>query len=272
MKKIVRMISFTGLLVALGCNNDDDRAKALLATFIVPINCPNSIPMVIGRGESGMAVLKLYADNTLFFRITVGNLSASDYLTVAHIHSGDVVSTGDVVIMLVDGVAASFSGGTAEGIMQLTQEQASFMRENPAYININSLEKPQGLLRGQIGQHITHACSTALSPNNEIPPVVGRNETGNAYIRVVGNVMYYKIEVSDLATADAVTAGHIHEGTALQSGNIFLGLGIFDNTQLSTVKSLQLSNADLYRLRTESLYINIHSSQEPMGLIRGQIR
>lgn len=272
MKKIFKLLPLLGLLVVIGCSDDDD-VSTPLETFNVALNCTNSIPVVTGRNETGTAILKLYEDNRLEFSIAVDGLVVSDHLSIAHLHSGNVVSTGGVEITLVDDSNVSFSAnGKASGSIQLTQSQASFLRGDDVYINIHSHQHPMGLLRGQVDQEIDGAYNTLLSPGNEIPAVVGRAEDGLALIRTVGNTMYYKIEVNNLAATDAINAGHIHLGTSSENGSLFLNLAIGDNSQLGVTKSLQLSNDELTTLRSASLYVNIHSIQQASGLMRGQLR
>jgi len=261
-----------GLLLTVGCGDDDSTSKISLQTFDIALNSSNSIPTVTGRSEAGNITMNLFDDNTLEFTITISNLSSTDELTAAHVHSADPVSTGGIDITFVDGTDIAFSGNTASGTITLTAAQISILQGSDVYVNVHSTESPAGLVRGQIDQTIDNAYNVALSPSNAVPPIVGRSEEGNAYFRLVGSTMYFKVSVSNLDTADAIIAGHIHEGSSTVTGDVLIGLDITDGAQLDVTKSIMLSSAELVNVNNDVVYVNIHSTQEPAGLLRGQIR
>ena len=268
------MLSFSALLI-ISCSDDNNTVsptKTLVQSFDILLDNANSIPMVTGRNETGNIQMSLFDDNSLEFTITVNNLSATDALTAAHVHTGDVVSTGGVVLTLVEGTIIAFSGNTATGTLTLTATEISALQGSNVYVNVHSTESASGLLRGQIDQTIDNAYNVSLSPDNEIPAVTGRSETGTAYFRLVGSTMYYKAIVNDLDATDAITASHIHEGSSTVNGGVLINLELIDNAQLDITKNITLSATDLTKIKTDELYVNIHSTQIGSGLLRGQIR
>jgi len=273
-KGIFYLLLSIGLLFTVGCNNDDDGsiAKTLIQAFDVALNTSNSIPAVPGRNETGNITMDLFDDNSLEFTITINNLSITDELIASHIHNGDVVSTGGIEITLVDAIDITYSGNTASGTVMLTASQISALQGDDVYVNVHSTEFPSGLVRGQIDKTISNAYNVALSPLNEVPPVMGRSERGNAYFRLVGSTMYYKVAVTDLEATDAIIGGHIHEGSSTENGGVLIDLGITDDTQLDITKNITLSSVELDKVINDELYVNIHSGKEPAGLLRGQIR
>ena len=274
MKKRIYYLFFSiGFLLTLGCNNDDDSiTKILLQAFDIELNTSNSIPTVNGRSETGNITMGLFDDNSLEFTITVNNLSSIDALSASHVHTGDLVSTGSVEITLVDGSDITFSGNTASGTIILTANQISVLLGSDVYVNVHSTDIPMGLVRGQIDKIISNAYNVALSPLNEVPPIMGRSEEGNAHFRLVGSTMYYKITVTNLDKTDAISGGHIHEGSSTVNGGVLIDLEISDNAQLDVTKSITLSSDELDKVNNDELYVNIHSNQVPSGLLRGQIR
>jgi hypothetical protein len=273
MKKGIFLLLSIGLLFTVGCNNDDDTiAKTLLQAFDVALNTSNSIPAVTGRNETGNITMNLFDDNSLEFTITINNLAITDELIASHVHNGDVVSTGGIEITLVDAIDITYSGNTASGTVMLTAGQISSLQGDDVYVNVHSTEFPSGLVRGQIDKTISNAYNVALSPLNEVPPVMGRSEEGNAYFRLVGSDMYYKVVVTDLDATDAIIGGHIHEGSSTENGGVLIDLRITDNTQLDITKNITLSSVELDKVKNDELYVNIHSGKEPAGLLRGQIR
>lgn len=274
MKKIkIGMMLVLCALVTFACEDDEDTpAKVELQSFDIMLDNAYSIPIVTGRSETGNIQMRLYDDNSLTFTITIDNLMASDDLTVAHVHTGDVVTAGSVAITLVDGTDIAFSGNMATGTINLTADQINTLQGDDVYVNVHSSDQASGLVRGQIDQTIDNAYNVTMSSANEIPAIIDRNETGEAYIRILGNTMYYKVIVNDLEASDAITAGHIHEGSATVNGGVLVNLGITANAELEQTKSLTLSTDELSKINNDELYVNIHSTQYPGGLLRGQIR
>jgi len=101
---------------------------------------------------------------------------------------------------------------------------------------------------------------------------MGRSEEGNAYFRLDGSTMYFKVSVSNLDATDAISAGHIHEGSSTVNGGVLISLDITDETQLDVTKIITLSSVELDKINNDELYVNIHSNQQASGLLRGQIR
>ncbi len=273
--RILLLFTLLGTVFLTSCggdDDDDDDAALALETFEVALNSSNAIPAVTDRSETGNITMTLFDDNSLEFTITVNSLSSSDELTAAHVHGGDLVSTGGVEIALVDGTDIVFSGSTATGTIALTAAQIATLQGSDVYVNVHSTESPAGLIRGQIDETIDNAYNVSLSPSNAVPPIVGRNEEGSAYFRIVGNTMYFKVAVTGLDATDAITAGHIHEGSSTVTGGVLIGLDITDGAQLEVTKSVVLTGEELTKVNNDELYVNIHSTQQPGGLLRGQIR
>jgi len=268
-------LSLFVLFGIIGCSEDDDSSttetRSIVQSFDVPLSYRNSIPAVEGRSETGNIIMDLYDDNTLAYTINVNNLLATDNLTIAHVHAGDVVSTGDVLISLANNDNLAFSGGSLTAMVTLTEEQVGALQGDDVYVNIHSELSPAGLLRGQIDKDIVGAYNALLSPENEIPAVEGRSETGEAYIRIIGSIMYYKIIVNDLDESDSITAGHIHQGSATENGDVIINLEITNEDELNVTKTLMLSEDLLNSLMNDDLYINVHSVQQALGLLRGQV-
>lgn len=273
MKKVFLLLFCTVLLgFTTSCTDSVDPGPAISGAANIALNTENEIPMVENRDETGNFQMVLYQDNTLKFSITLDNLSGSDNLTAAHIHTGDPVSTGAPMITLVDGTSISFQGNQAAGNLQLTEAEIATLLGGDVYVNVHSVEHPAGLVRGQLDKVVSEAYNVMLSPSNEVPAVTGRNDSGIAIFRVVGEDVYYKVTVTDLEATDAVTAGHIHEGDATENGTVFLNLELTDATQFGVSKSFTLDENKLDKLKTDPLYVNIHSTDHPSGLMRGQIR
>jgi len=274
MKKVFLLL-FCSILMGIttSClDSNGDPGPAIAGSANIALNTQNEIPMVENRDETGSFKMVLYADNSLEFTITVNDLEGGDNLTAAHIHSGDPVSTGAPIITLVDGTSISFQGNKAIGNKQLTDSEVAALLGDDVYVNVHSTDVPSGLIRGQVDKIVNEAYNIMLSPSNQIPAIAGRNDSGMAIIRIVGEEVYYKVTVADLEATDAITAGHIHEGEATENGTVFQNLEITDASQLDVTKTITLDENKLAKLKEDPLYVNIHSTEHPDGLMRGQIR
>lgn len=268
----IKFFTFLILLlsITLWSCGDDDNDSGVIESYNVELSSQYEVAHLSDRAETGLATIRILDNNTLEFSIIVNDLSSSDALTAAHIHTGDVLSNGGVVAALVDGSSIAFNGNSASGTIEVTNEQIVDIHNGDVYVNVHSTEVPAGLVRGQIGMNIEFAGNVMLSPDNEIPAITGRNETGMAFVRIVGDKIYYMVSVTDLAASDMITSGHIHEGSSTEIGEIVVDLNLTE-ADLGTVKSLDLTATEKDGVINNSSYVNIHSEEEGSGLLRGQL-
>ncbi len=114
--------------------------------------------------------------------------------------------------------------------------------------------------------------TVSMSTTNEIPAVAGRGETATAILQVYSdNTLKYNIVVANLTAGDAITGSHIHLGNAGASGSVYIPFsnsGISGSTVMGT---LQLTSTQVDTLKSIPAYVNVHTTQAPGGLLRGQI-
>lgn len=111
----------------------------------VALSGANEVPAVTTTA-TGVALLRLTADNRLYSKITVTNLEANDALTMAHIHNGAAGANGGVLIGLCSS-AADF------GVTKINTPSATVintMKADPVYVNVHSTVRGSGIIRGQI--------------------------------------------------------------------------------------------------------------------------
>ncbi len=139
------------------------------------------------------------------------------------------------------------------------------------YLNIHSTQVGSGLVRGQLFSEITFAANVALSGANEVPAVT-TTATGTVNIRITAdNKLITKITVNSLETTDALTAAHIHSGAAGVNGGVLIGL-CSSAADFGVTKINNPSATILNSIKTDAVYVNVHSTSRPSGEIRGQIR
>lgn len=139
------------------------------------------------------------------------------------------------------------------------------------YLNVHSTQVPSGIIRGQVFNAVTFASSVALSGMNEVP-AVNTTATGMALLRITAdNKLYSKVTVTNMEAGDALTAGHIHTGAAGTNGAVMLGI-CASAADFGVTKVYTPTSAILTSIKTDALYVNVHSTNRPSGIVRGQIR
>lgn len=277
MRKHVFLPAMTGIYLCMallswvlsGCRKSDPPATVKSWSYI-PLKPDYQVPALNGRSENGYATIHLAADNSLEFLLYVDNLAVNDTLTDAHIHFGDPVSNGPVVIDLKPAFKARY---TATGtVYNLRPGQIDTLRNKPVYVNIHSKKAGSGLVRGQMDKQISLAADVILRGSNEVP-FVSTTASGLCILRLTDDkVLYSKLTVDNLETGDALTAAHIHYGAGGVNGGMALLLcnSAADFGMVKT--SVSLPDTLVQSLLRSSLYVNAHSVNHPAGIVRGQIR
>lgn len=114
-----------------------------------------------------------------------------------------------------------------------------------------------------------------LTDEEEVPPagLAGGDGTATLTINPGQRRVCYEMTLNSVVTSDGVTGAHIHTGVAGVAGPIFVPLfsgsgGTLNACVTSTLTSRQLAhiiaNPQLH-------YVNVHSTSEPAGAVRGQL-
>ncbi|MGB1451664.1 MAG: CHRD domain-containing protein, partial [Marinirhabdus sp.] len=150
-KFIFFILGVVGLVTFTSCDEDD--AAALVQSFNIDLKAAYTIPTNTGS-ETGTITMDLFDDNTLQYTITVNGMDASDVLTKAHVHLGDVVTSGSSAITFF---SDEISGNTISDVLTLTAEDVATLTGEDVYVNVHSQMSPSGLVRGQIDKTIDYA-------------------------------------------------------------------------------------------------------------------
>lgn len=134
-----------------------------------------------------------------------------------------------------------------------------------------------------------------LSPGNEVPPVTGLNAGGSGTVvahlvrdasgQVVSGSVDFNVNYS-FPGAVNITGMHIHRGTATESGPVTIGSGVSGSAPVQDptgqgliARQAQVPPSDTEGLQTlrgmlqdpSRYYLNLHTSDYPAGVIRGQL-
>lgn len=241
------------------------RLQAQASNSVIPfgvfLEAASEVPPVTSPAAAGIGTLSLDGSN-LTYHITFSGLSAP--ATAAHIH-GPATPTNSAGVMVGLSVPSA-TGGTMSGTLTLTTAQIANLVNGQTYVNIHNANNPGGEIRGQI---VPLHVPIQLDGASEVPSV-STPATGSGFLTMIGPRLYYRISYSGL-TANA-TAAHIHGPAATtNSAGVLVGLATPTGTDGVISGWVTLTPLQLHYLLSGLTYVNIHSSANPGGEIRGQI-
>ncbi|MGH9173397.1 MAG: CHRD domain-containing protein, partial [Vicinamibacterales bacterium] len=261
------------------------------AVFHASLDGSNELPPT-NSDASGEAVFLYDAeDGVVEFQLALADITG---MTAAHIHRGQSNVNGPVLVLLDDVPNPSPQGaftGVISGVFTEAEleglgieELVYLMATGNAYVNVHTLENPDGEIRGQIDTGAGLIAEddavwfTTLHGGNE-NPVVDTEASGYLITESdAAGVLTYTLIVAQI---DNATAAHLHLGALGENGDVIATLftksattpglenGILAEGQITP----DMSNYGLvvYALLTGNAYVNVHSTIEPDGEIRGQL-
>lgn len=258
---------------------------SLLGAFVLAFMCGNQVVAQTQKNISFTAKLdgvqETPANNTtalgvahlqltpkldsLLVRVDYTGLQSA--FTAAHIHLGAPGVAGAVAFPLPTPVNNSIK--TVITGASLTPTVISNLFLSNYYVNIHSANLTDGEIRGQIVPEADINFSTVLDAAQEVPLPTNATVFGVASFKLSKHtgVLSYDVLMNNLT--GPLTAGHIHKGIAGVAGP-----DIYTLTQIGNNKFKGELNptAFLTALFKDSLYINVHTTANPSGEARGQIR
>lgn len=250
---------------------DDTTAAVSSATAIHLLEAnlsPASEVPAVDSVAGGRAIMALMTD-TLSYRVFVADI---DKVTAAHIHEGAPGTNGPVIAALFTGSGVFDPANPISGTLTLTPTQVAKLLAGDYYINVHTSDFPAGELRGQARTYTPPAKHNALLLGRNEVPAVTTSAKGIARFTLVNtDTLQYQIAVSNIVS---ITAAHIHFGPIGKNGGVvhglYSGVGAFDPANPLS-GTLTLTNKQLVDLLTGYYYVNVHTSANPGGEIRGQI-
>lgn len=181
----------------------------------------------------------------------------------AHIHIGPVGSNGGVIVPL-----ASTNGADWTGTGTLSAANAAAMVAGNTYLNVHSAANPGGEIRGQVVGAAVTRLGAILDGSQEVPPTTSTaTGTGVAFLHEPDNRIVYTVRTTGLVN---VTAAHFHRAPAGSNGGVLEGLNGGPDDYCGV--SRRLDAVELAAAKADGLYFNVHTTANPGGEIRGQIR
>jgi hypothetical protein len=193
--------------------------------------------------------------------------------TAAHFHNGAIGVNGGVVRTITN----DFAGNTASGIWTssdtepLTPGLIADLLAGNLYINVHTAANPGGEIRGQVNLSAGTGFSSNLDGNQEVPPVT-TNATGTASLTLTGAGLEFSLTVEGLT----FTAAHFHNAAVGVNGGVVRTItndfaGNTASGLWSSTDSEPLTPGLINELLAGNIYINVHTTANPGGEIRGQL-
>lgn len=235
--------------------------------FATSLDGQNEIPAVF-TGATGTGSFTL-TEAGLVFSITVEGLD----MTAAHFHNAPFNVNGGVVRDL----GADFDGNTARGVWRSTDAQpltdeliAELLRGN-IYVNVHTAANPGGEIRGQLDLNGGLGFTANLTGNQENPAIT-TPATGTGAFVLTEDGLGFSITFEGLD----MTAAHFHAGPIGANGGVVRNLGddFFGKTATGIWTSADgqpLTDELIKELLLGNLYVNVHTTANPGGEIRGQV-
>ncbi|HEY3400939.1 MAG TPA: CHRD domain-containing protein [Geothrix sp.] len=196
-------------------------------------------------------------------KILTGTVTTSGISGVAaHIHEGAKGVAGPIVIPLSGG-----SGGvwTVPASTVLTDAQYTALQANNYYVNVHSATYTGGEIRGQIELRVSFA---TLAGSQETPATTSTaTGFGSLAVNVATGAVYGSVVTSGITG----TAAHIHEAAAGTAGPILIPLTDAGGGLWTVPPGATLTSAQVTSWQNGNLYVNVHTTANPSGEIRGQL-
>ena len=249
--------------------------------FTAQINGSQEVPPVTTTA-TGTGSFTLSSDLTsLKWTVTYQGLSGT--LSAAHFHTSPTGINGPVVKPIAGsgGAASATLSGTwtsTDASAPLTQALVESLLTGRIYINFHTTANPGGEVRGQLiletGLHFT----ANLTGSQENPPLTGnQGGTGAFTLNPSRTSLQYDVSYRDMS--GPITAGHFHTADSGRNGPVvkpITSAGPAAATlsgQWTTSDATQpLTAALVDSLIVGKVYVNFHTSTNPGGEVRGQLR
>lgn len=226
-------------------------------------------------------------------------------LTAMHIHRGAANATGTVVIdARLQRTDVSTTAGqlpvysaqiAAESATQLEALQGILTDPEAYYFNIHSTDKPNGVMRGQLQRASMMVMMSELSAANEVPSIAGLNAVGTGTVMILttrsrqgaltSGLVIFNVAYSGFPADTVLTAMHVHRGLPGGNGSVVLdsamtrtevggnGSGVLHfESEMNLTRPLVVPALEDIQFNPGSFYLNVHSTVNPAGAIRGPMR
>ncbi|NOT36034.1 MAG: CHRD domain-containing protein [Saprospiraceae bacterium] len=228
------------------------------------LNGDEEVPVVSTMGQGYVTILIDKDFTTAQINGLFTGLSGD--ITGCHLHVAESDENGPVIVNLKD----YLSGNKLFGKINLPSNLLYLLNSGLVYINVHTAANPGGEIRSQLNSHAELNFASLLLGSNSVPPVATQ-AVGLAVLQLdlLRNVIEYQVQLTNLS--GPITSAHIHDGDSETNGPVLVDLNVSGNILKGEINLEDQPLDFLIKLLLGAAYINVHTSKNPGGEIRGQI-
>ncbi len=233
--------------------------------FVANLNGDQENPAVITPGF-GLATFALSKHSgKLMIRAVVTGLPGA--ITGAHLHRAAIGVNGPVILNLTDDLLGNSISKEVDPADFLTDLMAGNI-----YINIHTAANPGGEVRGQLLKDNDLAFDAFINAEQEVPAGTSVGK-GISSIKISPTMDTIKIDVVFDGLTGAATGAHFHTGGVGVNGPVFFNLtpNLSGNRITALLNGANIPAMFIKNLIVGNFYLNLHTTANPDGEIRGQV-
>lgn len=222
-------------------------------------------------GEATLMMNRTF--DTLWYRAQMNDMSGA--ITGAHFHKGEAGTSGGVVVGIPSG---NINGNVISGMITGSALADTFVRDllsGSIYLNIHTTLNANGEARGQVYRTFREGYTYHLNGAQEVPEVTSSaSGTGMVSIDRDQSSAHYMMVFDDLS---GFSAAHFHNNVSGMNGAVLYNItpnhnnggifGYWTDTDATTPFTTAMSN----KFRKDSVYVNVHTTANANGEIRGNV-
>ena len=253
------------------------------AYYYINLLGSNEVPVAMTQAAGALAI-EVRNDTMVLsgaFAGLEGDLDAN-IAGGAHLHTAMAGANGGVDISINATTAADLRSGVfaaSENTFVLNSDQIARLESRGYYANLHTTKFPGGELRGQVSALAQTSFRAHLSGANEVPTVTS-GASGQIQAELLGDSLYVSGRFDDLESmvATNIAGGlHLHLGLAGENGPVAIPLNadLDDDMMGGTVpvanNTFVLTADQKTALNARGMYVNIHTTTNTGGELRGQL-
>ncbi len=253
------------------------------AYYYAPLSGAEEVPAVVSDG-SGAAIMEYNGQSAIITGSFTGLGSPvnTNILGGGHVHTAFAGSNGGVAFPLALSLGDGDTSGTMAvpaNVFPVTTAFMDTVRNRGTYVNIHSLNEGGGELRGNFRPIAMSYYLANLRGKNSTVPMPSTGVGSMIFERNSNHLVASGSFNNLIGDFDKSIAGgaHVHFGSVGTNGGIGLFLSSVESADLKAAvfladsNSFDLPDSTRMSLMGGNTYVNVHSTTQPGGEIRGQV-
>ena len=238
--------------------------------FVAWMNGAQSTPSVATSAKGLVSVVLNATMDTLVCSVLTTGLSGT--ITSAHLHNGAVGVAGGVALAFTVSGPNSASG-MATGAA-VTTALVNNLLKGLTYVNVHTAANPGGEIRGQVYRVMREGYTFQMNGYSQSPSITSAAAgSGMVSINNDYNNAHYMLQTNGVVGFSSI---HFHKGAFGTNGGVINDItsvyatgGAYGYWKSTDATPFTLTNANTFDM--DSAYVNLHTTGNPSGEIRGQV-